>query len=665
LNKSITRGNENFALSYFVPEKKILESHPAMVTKYLSRMYTFKLSSLHPADDSFSLGANETSISSSCSLSSETASIRSKPKSTKSSSIKSTSNKPSATNYTSQSSLNKPSSSTTTVRHIRVKSDQVNGTAFKDLIIDTKSSPFAQFDTLKIGNLSKSISSLSNSSSNTVKLNDDDYYTADEEEEEVYDETMGSKIRLKKYEKNPALKKRSITRFSHKSVNSLKSKNSFVSVRENDLKSVNSKVSIPDTNPFVLPSLNINESRPNKLDLLSPTATLTSAGATVVDDYVEPDGHDQSSQIETEMTLKFDIQRPILDSILPKYFYLKYLSRAYAQNWNQVLAYPYYDDHKPKNINFDYRQKGFDCSYVSSRSVNNVKPNLVGNSFEDFFAPNQDTASEATANQATLDEEDEEELKCKINLKFTHNIECYITPLSLTAVERFIKSIKSYKTSASHLITQLQSKSESHFVSNSLKDAISKTQVSMHIPQIMVCSLQCGLSEGDKVSNAFSHTLNNPEEFMALSLFTLCVHSVQTQLIDSQNKTAAIFMIDKIESQFCRLFENESLEKPIKLSCIADKHSKTSIRCFKDNELLDENDRFKRIQNSIMYECAFERINIKAVKKLNAEIDQPVASPNLNDPKLQQQQHSRLSLSEFEISKIWFSFPEPPISPKG
>ena len=116
-------------------------------------------------------------------------------------------------------------------------------------------------------------------------------------------------------------------------------------------------------------------------------------------------------------------------------------------------------------------------------------------------------------------------------------------------MERFIKSIKSYKTSASHLITQLQSKSESHFASsNSLKYAISKTQVLMHIPQMMVCSLQCGLSEGDNVSNAFSHTLNNPEEFMALSLFTLCVHSVQTQLIDSQNKTAAIFMIDKIET---------------------------------------------------------------------------------------------------------------------
>ena len=211
------------------------------------------------------------------------------------------------------------------------------------------------------------------------------------------------------------------------------------------------------------------------------------------------------------------------------------MSRAYVQNWNNVLAYPYYDDHKTKNINFEYRQKGFDCSYVSSRiaAANNLERDNV------FFARNQ-------SGTATLDDdinEEEEELKCKINLKFTHNLECYITPLSLVAVERFIKSIKSYKTSASHLITQLQSKAESHFASNSLKDAISKTQVSMHIPQILVCSLQCGLSEGDKVSNAFSNTLQNPEEFMTLSLFTLCVHSVQTQLIDSQNKTAAIILI--------------------------------------------------------------------------------------------------------------------------
>ena len=199
----------------------------------------------------------------------------------------------------------------------------------------------------------------------------------------------------------------------------------------------NAASNAPNVNPFILPlpppppALNINELRPNKLDLFSPTASL------IGDDYVEPDAHDQSSQIETEMTLKFDIQRPILDSILPKYFYLKYLSRAYVQNWNQVLAYPYYDDHKTKNINFDYRQKGFDCSYVSSRSTSSsstAKPNLIENNFDDYFSPNSQNTFTCESNQETAaaasstnknnnnndtttlhDKEEEEELKCKIN----------------------------------------------------------------------------------------------------------------------------------------------------------------------------------------------------------------------------------------------------------
>jgi len=153
----------------------------------------------------------------------------------------------------------------------------------------------------------------------------------------------------------------------------------------------------------------------------------------------------------------------------------------------------------------------------------------------------------------------------------------------------------------------MQEKSKAAFAQDSLIDVISKTQVSMNIPRILLCSLQCGLAEGDKVANAFTSTLASPEEFMALSLFTICVQSVQTQVIDSQNRSAAIFMIDKIESQFCRLYEapattdtnrrcvfDESITsnrtttagarlnrtKAIKLSCISSNHSKTSIRCF-------------------------------------------------------------------------------------
>lgn len=58
-----------------------------------------------------------------------------------------------------------------------------------------------------------------------------------------------------------------------------------------------------------------------------------------------------------------------------------------------------------------------------------------------------------------------------------------------------------------------------------------------------------------------------------------------------------------------------------------------------------------------MYECAFDRISIKAIKKINDEAQQQPPTPSgLND---------RISICEFDISKIWFSFPEPPTSPKG
>jgi hypothetical protein len=70
------------------------------------------------------------------------------------------------------------------------------------------------------------------------------------------------------------------------------------------------------------------------------------------------------TDIDSEMTLKFDIQRPILDSILPKYCYLKYLSRASVANWNCACIYPYYEDLKSKNIRFEYRQKGNNFVYI-------------------------------------------------------------------------------------------------------------------------------------------------------------------------------------------------------------------------------------------------------------------------------------------------------------
>jgi hypothetical protein len=56
------------------------------------------------------------------------------------------------------------------------------------------------------------------------------------------------------------------------------------------------------------------------------------------------------------------------------------------------------------------------------------------------------------------------------------------------------------------------------------------------------------------------------------------------------------------------------------------------------------------------------------VKSAKVNFDEPALSTPVSDTaseSAEKQDHSRLSLAEFEISKIWFSFPEPPISPKG
>lgn len=182
--------------------------------------------------------------------------------------------------------------------------------------------------------------------------------------------------------------------------------------------------------------------------------------------------------------------------------------------------------------------------------------------------------------------------------------------------------------------------------------------MSIKIPQIRFFSLQCGLAEGDKISNAFANTLANPDEFITLSLSTLCIYSIETQLIDSQSRTAAIFMIDKIDTQFCRLFDPAMVKKIastrldlslsgndefIRLSCISNENSKTSIKYF--NQSPESTSDAARLKSLIMYECALDQISIKAIKQKSSD--------------------SRMSICEFDITKIWFSFPEPPISPKG
>lgn len=197
---------------------------------------------------------------------------------------------------------------------------------------------------------------------------------------------------------------------------------------------------------------------------------------------------------EPKMDLNFDIKRPILDSSLPKYCYLKYLSRSYVQNWNKLCSYPYYEDFSRDNIFFCYRKKGVDLS------------NLVSTEYQTRpYGKVESTLSE--------DPQSDSDIKRRINLKFK-TFECYITPLALTGVTRFTDSLKVFQVNPNSMLTSLQSKTYTHSIKSSIIEAISKTQVSLKIPQIRVFSLQCGLAEGDKVSNAFVSTLTNPDEFI-------------------------------------------------------------------------------------------------------------------------------------------------------
>lgn len=184
--------------------------------------------------------------------------------------------------------------------------------------------------------------------------------------------------------------------------------------------------------------------------------------------------------------------------MLPKCCYLKYLSRSSVSNWNRACIYPYYDDLKDKNIQFKRFQKGFDCSYVST----NLLPNKNSSNQEHFYnlKKNSSNNKETEKDKQTAEEDNDtsmDSLKCRINLKFLSNIACYVTPLALTSLERVIKSFKSQKVNPNYLITNMQSKSQASFAQDSIIDVISKTQVSMNIPQILLCSLQCGLAEGN------------------------------------------------------------------------------------------------------------------------------------------------------------------------
>ena len=581
LDTSIARTNKDFAQSLFYPGMKMLESAPIMKRNYQRVPFKFQVGT-----DSSSPGSSESER-----MIIEANSGKIKP-------------------YMSQISL-------------RSLGKNINGSQRK---LNAGSASRLDFS-------SASSSSLASSVRTIYVNNEDDYYTADEEDEEDAERglngrkkrvTHSSSSRLssaKSSQQNLSNKISRPTRFSLKSAQSKNSKTSFVSVRTQ-----------------IEPKLNEKDEDNNNNDDDDEDDDLTLNENTVVPNQTTKP--EDRQKLEPEMTLKFDIQRPILDSVLPKYCYLKYLSRASVSNWNRTVNYPCYEE--TKNISFEYRQRGFGCGYVSA-------------------TPRKESAKSKREDRSEI--HGASDLKCRVNLEFTNSIEGYITPLALTALERFVRSMKNYQLSPNNLVSKLQSKAEAHFDSDSLIDVIAKTQVSMNIPQVLLCSLQCGLAEGDKVANAFSNTLARPDDFITLSLFTICVHALRLELIDSQDKAAAIFTIDRVESQFSRLFEPQALANSVGLSCIADKHSKVSITCFEGSESYAPNDKFHAIRNAIMCECAFEHIGIKAVKR---SAEEKRETSGLNEKSKQDgDAHSRLSLCEFQIDKIWFSFPEPPVSPKG
>ena len=447
----------------------------------------------------------------------------------------------------------------------------------------------------------------SETSSNRRSLNlkEDDYFTADEETESVnqsrlshnrsHEEDTSFFNSINNDSKKLTNSSETINNYTLK-LNKLQAKlgskynsESYISVKENNnnMNASGNDLTLKRSDHIKKSIKNIHESI---TDLTTNATTNKNINKAAKDTSVPPSfqSSNASEQIHSKMALNFDIQRPILDSSLPKYCYLKYLSRASVENWNQVSLFPYFDDFKQKNIFFRYHQKGIDFSNISTV--------ILGHPKSDQLHEEEDNEEKNKESKETDDDVDSI-VKCRINLNFS-TLECYITPLALTGLERFTQSIKNYLINPNSLITELEAKTQAHCASNTFIEAISKTQVSLKIPQIRLFSLQCGLAEGDKVSNAFVDTLANPDEFITLSLFTICIYSIETQLIDSASKTAAIFQIDKIDTQFCRLYESEkeintpespvtaekSFLKAIKLSCISDEHSKTSIRCFKKNE---------------------------------------------------------------------------------
>jgi hypothetical protein len=61
------------------------------------------------------------------------------------------------------------------------------------------------------------------------------------------------------------------------------------------------------------------------------------------------------------------------------------------------------------------------------------------------FKPSKPAAAGNNSGQGEDADLSLDSVKCRINLKFSHEMNCYITPLTLTSLERVIKSFKAYR----------------------------------------------------------------------------------------------------------------------------------------------------------------------------------------------------------------------------
>ena len=348
LTKSISRENSNFARSLFSKDKSILNSHPVMVNKYAAEIYNYELNAVNKADLHFYAQDNTSTDSSNVSYQKfndekilnppPKASILKKKSSLHShrdisasnrtlafakdvseNTLKRVNSKSLKSKTKSEISLNtntlrKKSSIRTSISHMLANSvDNVGKPLMTKRLRDSQST------------LSRSSSSLFSSSADTAtNVNEDDFITADEEEEGESDANE-STLNSRRFEKNSMKNSKNLVKIRGRvsnssdtssvnrpkstrvSAQSIKSKNSFLSIIENDDLNFGSKMSVL-TNTLVddeaVKTLTRNKSDSNSL-------------RNVKSKYDEHLMNDTShlNEVESEMTLKFDIQRPILGKI--------------------------------------------------------------------------------------------------------------------------------------------------------------------------------------------------------------------------------------------------------------------------------------------------------------------------------------------------------------